>query len=59
MKKSIPRIKIVSIIMIKNKYLWRIFKNTEEELIEKNGLDKYNQEFLFHGTNCTPPEKIY
>ena len=45
--------------MIKNKYLWRIFKNTEEELIEKIGLDKYNQEFLFHGTNSTPPEKIY
>jgi hypothetical protein len=33
MKKSIPNIKIESIIMIKNDYLWRIFKNTEDELM--------------------------
>lgn len=55
MKKSLPNIKIISIIMIKNDYLWRIFKNTEDELKQTIGEDSYNQEFLFHGTKATPP----
>jgi hypothetical protein len=59
MKKSIPNIKIVSIIMIKNDYLWRIYRNTEDELMQTIGEDSYNQEFLFHGAKSTPPEKIY
>jgi hypothetical protein len=59
MKKSIPLVKIVSIILIKNDYLWRIFKNTENELMQTIGIDSYNQEFLFHGAKNTPPEKIY
>jgi len=59
MKKSLPNIKIVSIIMIKNDYLWRIFKNTEEELMQTIGEESYNQEYLFHGTKGNPPKKIY
>lgn len=55
MKKTIPDIKIVSIIMIKNDYLWRIFKNTEEELMQTIGEDSYNQEYLFHGTKGNHP----
>jgi hypothetical protein len=39
MKESIPNIEIVSITLVKNEFLWRIFKNTEEELTETIGKD--------------------
>ena len=45
--------------MIKNDFLWRIYKNTEEELMQTIGDDCYNQEYLFHGTKTTNPENIY
>ena len=56
--KTMSNARILSVQRIQNKWLWQRHCFAKQRMSDKNN-GVVNEKELFHGTNSTPPEKIY
>ncbi|XP_065190598.1 probable poly [ADP-ribose] polymerase DDB_G0278045 [Sycon ciliatum] len=56
--KTLPKVRLLNILRIQNKYLWRRYNQTRENIHRKLG-KHVEEKLLFHGSGGVEPEKIY
>eukprot|EP00117_Sycon_ciliatum_P022817 scpid74443/ scgid0943/ Poly [ADP-ribose] polymerase 11 len=54
--KTLPKVRLLNILRIQNKYLWRRYNQTRENIHRKLG-KHVEEKLLFHGSGGVEPEK--
>eukprot|EP00117_Sycon_ciliatum_P046531 scpid96747/ scgid0943/ Poly [ADP-ribose] polymerase 11 len=55
--KTLPKVRLLNILRIQNKYLWRRYNQTRENIHRKLG-KHVEEKLLFHGSGGVEPEKV-